>query len=291
MATRGLSLVGFYDREHDALAHLRNTCFLPDASDASLLEEWAAARSKLGPPIPRAGAPEIRELEPEDQAYIRELRAQPWVQSLLQRPACRSAAFKLVEIEPLLAHQPFVDLERSRDGGKQLGSAPIAELMRICLPQTRPKPLEPPAVILKQQHSMTIKVRKWHLEALMPTLTSAGSNGYEHTTAGVDLHWSLPFVHVVRLGGRYYLRNGYHRTFSAARRGATHIPCFVSNGDDTEIRSEGINWLLMPRHVLDSSNPPTLGHFLNGRAHEIMLRATSLTVHVTWSLCLMPDEY
>jgi hypothetical protein len=48
---------------------------------------------------------------------------------------------------------------------------------------------------------------------------------------------------------------------------------------------------MMPRQVLDSPNPPTLAHFLRGRAHEVMLRATSLVLQITWGYHVMPDEY
>ncbi len=292
MATRGLSLVGFYDREHDAFAHLRSTCLFADTSEASLLKHWSAAKSKLGPAIPRAGSPDVREFGPSECAYIREVCAQPWVRALLQKPAYQGAKFRLVEIEPLLAHQPFVDLERVDHGSRRLCSPAIAELMPICLPKAQPKPLEPPTVVSQHRHSMFIKTRKAHLEALAPGLVTIEDGGYEHTFAGVNLHWTVPFVNVVRLGGRYVLRSGYHRVFGAAKLGATHIPCLVrdlANADEGALESS--DWLMMPRRVIESANPPAMAHFLRGRAHDVMLRATSLVLQVTWAYHVMPDEY
>ena len=294
MGTRGLSLVGFYDQERDALAHLRNTCVFRDASDASLRTEWVAARSKLGPPVPRAGAPEVREFEFAEAAYVRELRAQPWVNALLRKPTYQSAEFKLVEIEPLLAHQPFIDLERVQDGSRRLSGSTVAELMPICLPQAAPQPLEPPTVVAKQPHSIVIKSRRAHIDALVPGVMTIDQDGFEHTLAGVNLHLALPFINVVRLGGRYLLRSGYHRVFGAAKLGATHIPCLVrevtySNSNDGSLHPS--EWLMMPRWLLESENPPTLAHFLKGRAHDVMLRATSLVLQITWGYHRIPDEY
>jgi len=286
--------VGFYDRDQDALAHLRNVCVLPHMSEAGLLEEWAAARARLGAPMPGAGAPEIRELGSAEAAYAEELCARPWVQALLQKPDYRAASFKLVEIAPLLAHQPFVDLERSDRSCESLREAGIAELMQRCLPPTQPRPFEPPTVVDRQPHSIIIKLPRPHVEQLKGALMRADDNGVEQTIAGVALSYTLPFVQVVRLEGRYYLQNGYHRTFGAARLGVTHIPCLVrnlSNGNDAQNHAEAPDWMLMPRRLLESSNPPTLGHFLRGRAHDVMLRAWSLNIHITWSHAVMADEY
>ncbi len=294
MPTRGLSLVGFIDQQRQALDHLRNYCVLPDMSDGPLLKEWATAKAKIGAPIPRAGAPDIREFEPSEEAYIRELQVQPWVQSVLQTPGYRGAAFKLVEIEPLLAHQPFVDIERSDNVSKGLRSPAVAELMPICLPRTQPRPLDLPTVIVQEAQSIIIKSRDLQIETLKTALMTINRNGYEQVLAGMEIRWSLPFVHVVRFSGRYYLLNGYHRALGAGKAGATHIPCLLReapSSDDGTLRSDGPEWLLMPRRLLESSNPPTLGHFLHGRAHDVRLRATSRILHVTWSHNLMPDEY
>jgi len=292
VSTRGLSLVGFIDQQRQALEHLRNYCVLPDISDGPLLKEWATAKAKIGAPIPKAGAPDVREFGPQEAAYIRELQAQPWVQSVLQTSGYRNAAFQLVEIEPLLAHQPFVDVERSDQVCKGLRTPAVAELMSICLPQTQPRPLDLPTVIVQEAQSIIIKSRDLQIETLKTTLMTINRNGYQHVLAGMEIRWSLPFVHVVRFDGRYYLLNGYHRALGVRKAGATHIPCLLRDApSDAALRSDGPEWLLMPRRLLESSNPPTLGHFVHGRAHDVRLRATSRILHVTWSHNLMPDEY
>ena len=294
MATRGLSLVGFYDQERDALAHLRNTCLIPDGSDASLLKEWAAAKGKSGQPMPRAGQPEVREFALAESAYIRELCAQPWVQGLLKKPAYRGASFKLVEIEPLLVHQPFVDLERAARVCQPLSGPAVADLMPICLPRAQPKPLEPPAVTAGGNNSLAIKMRHAHIEFITPELATVVDDGYESTLAAARLHWSLPFINVVRIGGRHLLRSGNHRVFGAAKQGATHIPCLVREASDhngSEVASESPDWLMIPRRVLESGNPPTMAHYLRGRAHDVMLRATSVVLQITWAYHILPDEF
>src|SRR5262249_2032312 len=116
---------------------------------------------------------------------------------------------------------------------------------------------------------------------------------YEQVLVGMEIRWSVPFVHVVRFSGRHYLLNGYHRAFAAAQRGATHIPCLLREWRAAEDSAAGPepDWVLVPRRLLESQNPPTLAHYLEGRAHQVMLRATSRILHVTWSHHFMPDEY
>src|SRR5260370_33738773 len=71
VSTRGLSLVGFIDQQRQALEHLRNYCVHPDISDGPLLKEWATAKTKIGSPIPKAGAPDVRQLRRHEAPHIR----------------------------------------------------------------------------------------------------------------------------------------------------------------------------------------------------------------------------
>ena len=283
MPTRGLSLVGFLDRD-EALSHLRNFSILRDRSEDALVREWLAAKGKIGPPVSRAGAPNIKPIEPPHDDYIRSLSGQRWVQTALDRPEYRSAEFRLVEIEPLLAHQPFVHTERIDQLYGTLKTLTLSDLMRICLPVNQPRPLDPPTVVVKDWNTIVVKGPNLQIDSIGPAVIPLRRNEYEQVFVGMQIWWTLPFVHVARFSGRYYLLNGYHRVLGAGMRGATHVPCLLRD-------SEQPSWLLMPRKALESSSPPTLGHFLQGRAHPIMLRAMSRILYVSWSERLMPDEY
>lgn len=288
MPARGLSLIGFCD-QHEALSFLRTFAVSRDASEGALLAEWAAAKAKIGASTPRAGLPDVRSVDSPCDAYIRKLWEQRWVRATLDQPEYQNAEFKLIEIEPLLAHQPFVNTERP---DQIYGSAPalsLTDLMPICLPLTQPQPLGSPTQVVKDSHSIVIKGRDLEMNRITAATLSVRREEIEQNFIGVQISWNLPFVHVVRFNGRHYLYNGYHRALGAAARGATHIPCLLREWLTSEQGEP--SWLMMPRRVLESSNPPTLGHFLRGCAYPVLLRAMSRIVSVSWSERLMPDEY
>ena len=293
MPSRGLSLVGFFDKQRQALDHFRNFCIHSDPSEAALLREWTAARARIGAPVARAGVPESRAIGPPHDEYIQQLQAQSWVKSVLERPDYRGAEFKLIEIGPLLAHQPVLHVDRCDQVCAVLKSPTVAALIPVCLPLAQPRPLDPPSVIVQKPESVIIKSRDLQIEALTPSMMTVSRGGYEHVLVGMEIRWSLPFVHVVRFNGRHYLLNGYHRVLGAAKRGATYVPCLLREWRSSDVAggSAEPEWLLMPRRLLESPNPPTLAHYLQDRAHTVMLRATSRILHVSWSHYFMPDEY
>jgi hypothetical protein len=294
MSSPGLSLVGFITDQQQAFQHLRLQCVPFDPCDQALSAEWNAAQRKLGPPILRAGTPDIRPIPATDAGYIQQLMQQTWVQEAFRMFGYVSAEFKLVEIDPLLAYQFIVDTARSSHHCGILNNPTVGELMPICLPLAQPKPpdlspvIDPPHA--GQPQSIVIKVRNLSMQQLQLGIFGLNQNGYESWVAGMQIHVTLPFVHVVRLNGKYYLHNGFHRAFGARKVGVTHVPCLLR--DVTTPQEAGIiDGQTFPPSVLTSPNPPTIGHFTQGRAHDVQLRALSRILHVSWSQSVMPDEY
>ena len=105
----------------------------------------------------------------------------------------------------------------------------------------------------------------------------------------VQIGVTPPFAQVVRFNGRCYLLNGYHRTVGAAQAGATHIPCIFR--DVASALEAGVNPPeTFPLGLLESNNPPTLGHFANGLAYAAQLKSVSRYMHVSWDEHVIPDE-
>lgn len=100
MPSPGLSLVGFLDQDR-AVHHLRTACVPDDPGVDALAAKWRAARARLGPPVSRAGLPEIRPIAPDQAGYVDALRDLSWVAPGLA--LMRGADFAMVEIDPLLA--------------------------------------------------------------------------------------------------------------------------------------------------------------------------------------------
>jgi hypothetical protein len=107
---------------------------------------------------------------------------------------------------------------------------------------------------------------------------------------GLSFGPAPPLVQVHRFNGRHYLHNGLHRAIVARRSGATHIPCAIREVPDAStvgIRTDGTTF---SQALLESPNPPAVGHFTQGRAHQVQVRAVSRVLHVSWSEYAVLDE-
>ncbi len=280
MSTPGLSLVGFMELQQ-ALMYMRVNCVMPDESDTALIAEWRAAKARLGAPFDGAGYPDIQAIPPECRAYIDQLKQQPWVQEGLR--GYPAASFQCVEIDPLLAFQFHILTDHSDGHCGSLPLAPgIADLLPICLQQT------PPQARLRvsgQGQSLLIAADSLNLRIVAQGLfnPSVPPGIQPPNMAGIVFGISLPFVHVVKFNGRCYLINGFHRALGARKLGAARMPCLfreVATPEEVGIRTDGSTFQLM---LLESAQPPTLGHFTQDRAHTVMLREVMRVLQINWS--------
>jgi hypothetical protein len=279
MPTPGLSLVGFMEPQQ-AINYQRMMCVPADPSDAALLAEWNTARGNLGAVVSDAGKPNIQEIPPGCQAYIQQLSQQPWVQqSLAPYPG---AAFKVVEIDPLLAFQFHILTDHSDNHCGTLRLAPgIADLLPIFLPQAPPQ--EALRISLQSQ-SFVMAADSLNVRIMAQGLFQAENK------VGIQFGIGLPFVHVARFNGRCYLMNGFHRALGARLRGAGLMPCLfreVANHIEVGIRDDGSTFSIA---LLESPNPPTLRHFTQNRAHTVAVRKVSRILQVNWSEHAVPLE-
>jgi hypothetical protein len=272
MPTPGLSLVGFLDLP-DALQHMRAAYVLQDTSDAALTAMWNQARQALGPAFAGAGNPEILPMPAAALGHVGALTQQPWVQPALQQGALLGANFVLVEVDPLLAFQFTVDTARSgHHNGGAVTAPSMDELLQVCLPhQQATEQIQ----ILQAPGSMMLTSRSLNLRMLQQGFLNGAF-------LGMHVGLALPFVQVVRHNGRCYLHNGFHRAVGLRGRGATHIPCVLRDVPDHEsvgIRPPGT----FGAQVVESANPPTVGHFTQARALPVTLKAFHRTLHISWA--------
>lgn len=298
MPSQGLSLIGFSADPLLALGHLRIDC-VPDpnaASDADLLAIWQGAQGALGNPIPNAGDADPQPLTAAMQAYVQHLTAQPWVVDQLQQlnlvqanAGLPAATFQTVEIDTLIAYQQIVDQDRSQQNCQGMATPPTdADLLALCLPSAQPNEPFYNTPVTNQSQSVLVKLRNHNLRFQTFGIFD-GMHGAK--LGGVLFRVGLPFVHVVRYGGRCYLHNGYHRVYGAKVAGATRVPCIfreVSNAQMAGIAADGST---LPESIVTGANPPTLSHFFGGRPLPVRLRAKSRVLHITWQEYSVPDEY
>jgi hypothetical protein len=259
-----------------AIRYLRTYCVPKDDSDEALLAEWKAASAKLGPAVTNAGYPSILPFPATHASYEKQVR-QAWP-TLFQ--SLRDVQLCMVEIEPLLAFQFHIDTDRSAHHCASLSKPPsTVELLATGLPLAQP---DEPYQVLQQPQSIILKARN--------TNVVMGRRGILGNILGVTFGPTVPLLHVVRFNGRCYLQHGFHRVYGARLTGATHVPCVfrdVSDPDAIGIRRDGGTFGMQ---ILESSNPPTLAHFTQHRAHRVALRAMHRVLHVSWAEWVMPSE-
>jgi hypothetical protein len=281
MPTKALSLIGFVKDLTTAIHYLKLRCVPEPAKDDDALEaDWRIAQARLGPPAPSAGNPQMRPIsmaEPHIQALLATSWA-PRIKSALDQ----GASFQMVEIDPLIAAQITVDLEKSNSQCAGLSHPPTYDqMMRLCLPFE----LASGAVQLSQQpQSIIIKS-----ESLNLVIGAQGPMPFAAHVVGVNVGWVLPFVHVARLNGRCLLHNGYNRTVGARLAGATEVPCLFRDVPDAAAAGFDQSHTV-EEALLMSDNPPTIGHFARGSAFEVQLRRTIRLIEVNWSQHQMYDE-
>jgi hypothetical protein len=286
MPLPGLSLVGFLKEEKPALHYLEHSCIPPKGFTPQILRKhWSDAQQQLGAPIPKAGTPDIIPIPALIQGYLGGVRTR---REYAEAMKGKDWSFQMVEIAPLLAFQVHVLVEHAAKRCADIKDASqISEIVKLCLPQqpeiyhVRPVVSREQGVILKcPSLNVTIGDRGYIQQA--PKLQAV---------AGVLYSAHLPFVEVARFKNRCYLKNGYHRAYGLAKLGVTHLPCVLRDVADysgTGVRADGAT--LSPGLLEDQANPPTCGHFVQGRACQVALRKVTKFINVMWSEYLVPDE-
>lgn len=297
MPNPGLSLVGFMDPAQ-ALPHLKFACVPnpPNITDAALLANWQTAQQQLGAPIPNAGTPNMTQI-PATDPHVANLLQQPWVRLAFQNPAYNigNATFQMIEIDPLLAYQFTVDSNRSTQ--KRQGFSPVPtrqQLLDLCLPLAPPVEPYNPYFVLGQQSVMvkadSLNMRNLYCGFFKNPNPLVFNPDFTDAVMGILVGTGLPFMHVVRFNGRCYLHNGFHRALAIRASGQTHMPCIFRDVQDQAtagIRTDGGTFALQR---LEAPNPPTVGHFTQGRAYQVDLRQLQRILHVSWAEWTIPAE-
>ena len=277
----GLSLVGFLN-EADAIAHLANHCICANPDPAALAAEWTAAKAKLGAAFPDAGHPDIQPIPRAGHEHLESLQAAPWTADVFGAGGLwHGSEFKMIELDPLLSFQFAIGDGRSKHFGGTLTTPPtMDELLNLCLPLS---PRAENFEIFNSPNGIILKARSLNV-------MSFGGGIFNSAFMGIQFGVSLPFLPVVRLNGRCYLHNGFHRALAIRKAGATHAPCIfrdVSDHAAAGIRTDGRTF---GAQLLESANPPTIGHFTHGRAYGVQLKNVARYLHVSWAEYIIPDE-
>ena len=218
-----------------------------------------------------AGLPQTHVLShvgPELDPYLAELEADPRFQPYAQA----GWQVRLANLNQICALQPLVHLDYPdlNDPAHSASLSPIAQhpphpvetdlltLAKITLPFTNPS--EVPAQLDPQRHA-------WVFESPNPDTRIVGrfSTRVELTPGmfvmgyGFCVAMMPSFVQVVLYRGRYFLKDGYHRSLAFLNKGITQIPVLFRAIPDSEtLLIEGA----LPEEITLGPRPPRLTDYL-----------------------------
>lgn len=278
MPRTGLSLLGFMD-EQQAMSYLQKWSVLPeqDRSPEGMKAIWKLAKAQLGKPFPRPGKPQIQPLSQKYQPYLEEVMKNPAFQLTIR--GFQRFGFMLVEIDALLAFQFHILTDESDKFSQTIGQNPtVDEMLSLCLPQ---EITYPEYQVILSQNGITIRAQDLSLTVPEYGVFQKFPDG-QLRVAGTVIG-SSPFLQVAQINGRCYLRNGYHRAYTLAKKRATHMPClFLETNDFAQVGVLGAG-ATFDRNLLESVVPPTVGYITRDRAHQLNFKHFKRIINVLWN--------
>jgi hypothetical protein len=184
----------------------------------------------------------------------------------------------IADLRRVVAAQPTVFIDQEAGEGSALSGADLASVARLTLPLGDPSAPIPARFDAEQQ--------AWIITSTNPNLRVTGTFGGEVEPNvlgfGFTVRLLASFMSVAEVGGRYILRDGYHRAYQLLSAGIVRAPVFLRRfGADGEFCfRQG----MLPAAVYGGEYPPMLADYGDDSvAEEIWLAPaeTTLLVHAT----------
>jgi hypothetical protein len=192
------------------------------------------------------------DLPPAAAAHIEALRQDPKGAQVL----AEFGDLKIVDLTGVCAAQPQIVIEDALKRVEGVAADDMRALASITIPLPVPEPI--PLLFDPTKNA-------WILSSPNPNLRVAGQfNGpVGPGVSGIGFIVTLQksYLQVAGLGGRYFLRDGYHRAYGLLAAGIRHVPGFVKNFESFE--QIGLPQGLLPQGAYLGDRPPLLADYLN----------------------------
>jgi hypothetical protein len=257
----GRWLAAFMDRDH--FARCSATMQLPTPPEP-VLRRWDAARAHLAEGLTEPSAARLRPIEAEFEDHLQQVTTADLFRAQTSGRQWRLAWLRIGDAVSL---QESVNLDYARAAARRYDpSSGERGLLELCLPtDVRPRG-NTYHLTGGPSQGLTIHSDDLNLMVMRACIEPAqGADPGDPSVARISFLIGKPwhYVHALSVGGRIYLKNGYHRAVGLAEAGIDEIPCVVEQAEDlAPAQCERFS-----REVLTARRPPLVRDFLDPAMH------------------------
>jgi|HubBroStandDraft_5_1064220.scaffolds.fasta_scaffold109483_1 hypothetical protein len=228
-----------------------------DRSLTAVQEEWlAGARARVR--LRSAGIDQsdlIRPLPPEMGSYLARMESHPesrWYLSKGFVPA-------LADLSRVCTFQSKIFTEHAGNHVADVDVDDVLAMAEVTMPLGTPPVVAPQ--FDQDTQTFTTDLANYNLRVVGAFGGLADDDDHPGTyNVGFQVRVIASFVQVVSIQGRYFIRDGYHRSVGLVQRGARYVPVLVrDNLGLGDIDLQG----MLPYEVFTGERPPLLPDFLD----------------------------
>lgn len=192
----------------------------------------------------------------------------------------------MVDLREILGFQKMIVQEQAVERANAVDLANPQSLFSFCLPETTSLTTLTGAIDQDQKgitfSSLNPNLRIGNcLGTDVEFAAVPGAPGRKEKFIGFAINFGVTFVQIAEYGGRWFVRDGYHRTYGLLRRGVYSIPSiFVRARNFQELGAAAAGFL--PYEILFGERPPLLTDFLDDAVSvSTNQKATRKVVRIT----------
>lgn len=227
-----------------------------------------AAVARRSPGVNQSNA--FADFPPELQPHIKALEADPTFAGNRDQ----YGEPRLVDLSRICAAQPQIFIEDAARRVEGVLPGDLTAIAQVTLPLSSTEPL--PVGFDQSKQAWLFSSPNPNLRVLgqFNGPVTPGLNGF-----GFMVAITKSYMNVAGLGGRYFLRDGYHRAFGLLAAGITVVPAFVKEFQTFE--EVGLPPGLLPQSAYLGDRPPFLSDYTNDEVSaEIQVPVTQKVIVV-----------
>jgi len=273
------ALLGFMD-EQEAINFLKSMCMVGEKTEDELKGVWRTAKSAVDGLSPPDLSAEVLDIDDRFKVQLETVAKDPLFPEAVHQ---KKWSFKLLEIDKVVCFQQYVLTDYSEELAKEYDLSDTGRLIEFCVPSKRGKR---PIAVVSAPQEFTMLSSSQDLRVLGPGQMQDPVT--KRTVFGFGVGWGSPFIQVVKFKDRYFLRNGYHRVYEIRKRGVSHVPCILIEGEnfaDTGAIKPGF----FAEKLLTSDKPPVFANFFSNEiAPSLQMKPFTKVVRVRAEESVLP---